>query len=67
MTPMINGSFVLETKGIQLLKQYTFKNEYNLFRVNKSLIGIKGKEIFISDPIEDNSKKDNLLKNELRE
>ncbi|EIE39868.1 hypothetical protein MCANPG14_02341 [Mycoplasmopsis canis PG 14] len=67
MTPMRNVTFVLETKGIKLLKQYMFKDEYSLFKLNKPLIGIKGKEIFISDPIGDNSKKRQFIEKWIKE
>ncbi|EIE40084.1 hypothetical protein MCANUF31_02276 [Mycoplasmopsis canis UF31] len=67
MTPMRNGNFVLETKGIKLLKQYMFKDEYSLFKLNKSLIGIKGKEVFISEPTGDNSKKRQFIEKWIKE
>ncbi len=63
----IGQSYGLKTQGIKLLKQYMFKDEYSLFKLNKSLIGIKGKEVFISEPIGDNSKKRQFIEKWIKE
>ncbi|AKF40958.1 hypothetical protein AAW50_00660 [Mycoplasmopsis canis] len=63
----VGKSYAIQIKGIKLLKQYMFKDNYGLFVANKPLIGIKGKEVFISEPIGDNSKKRQFIEKWIKE